>query len=246
VRQLDFGSAEPKQKWVSRLGVGASILFHVLLATFIYQNPEVVEEVDEWVTMTVLAPPPPPEQPPEPPPMAKPKPKKRKPKKVKAEHTADKPPPEAEAGETPDQKEVRRVQGLSATSFSTGGSGGFNVRAGTSLGIAATEDTMSLDEASNAVAFGAVAQRPKCRKPVVSAPPSAVEDEVEGTVKVLFDVDAEGKVVHVRVTDSLRPDLDRHCISAWSAVRCKPGRLLDDSPVMVTDMRYLCTYKGTD
>mgnify|MGYP000374137584 CR=1 FL=1 len=244
--QLDFGSAEPRQKWISRLGVGASILFHILLAAFIYQNPEVVEEVDEWVTMTVLAPPPPPEAPPEPPPMPKPKAKKKRPKKVKAEHTAETPPPEAEAGETPDQKEVRRVHGLSATSFAKGGSGGFDVRAGTSLGVAATDDTMTLDEAAEAVAFGAVARRPKCKKPSVSAPSSAIEDEVEGTVKVLFDVKADGSVTNVRVLEGIRPDIDRHCVRAWSAVQCKPGRLLDDSPVMVTDMRYLCTYKGID
>ncbi len=245
--KLDFGTTEPRQAWRTRAGVVASILAHVLLAWLIYQNPEAVEKVEQWVEMTVMAPPPPPLEPPPPPPeVPKPKKKKERPKKVKAEQTAEKPPPEADAGEVQDEKPVRRIQGLSASSFGTGGSTGFSVRAGTSLGVAATDETMSLDEAKEAVAYGAVAERPKCKKPKTTAPQSAVDDEVEGTVEVLFDVTSDGQVTNVRVVQGIRPDVDQNCIRAWSSVQCTPGKLLDNSPVMVTDMRYLCTYKGID
>ncbi|HCH65256.1 MAG TPA: hypothetical protein DFR83_20795, partial [Deltaproteobacteria bacterium] len=203
-------------------------------------------KVEQWVELTVLAPPPPPEPPPPPPEVPKPKKKKKKPKKVRADQTVEKPPPEADAGEVQDEKPVRRIQGLSATSFGTGGTSGFSVRAGTSLGVAATDETMSLDEAASAVAYGAVAERPKCRKPSTRAPESVVDDELEGTVEVLFDVKSDGSVVNVRILKGIRADVDRNCIRAWSNVQCKPGRLLDNSPVMVTDMRYLCTYKGID
>lgn len=244
--KLDFGTSEPRQAWTTRAAIVASILFHVLLGWLVYQNPEAVEKVEEWVEMTVLAPPEPPPPPPPPPEVPKPKKKKKKPKKVRAEQTTEKPPPEADAGEVQDEKPVRRIQGLSASSFGTGSGTGFSVRAGTSLGVAATDETMSLDEAANAVAYGAVAERPKCRKPNTRAPESAVDDELQGTVEVLFDVKSDGSVVNVRILKGIRADVDRNCIRAWSTVQCKPGRLLDNSPVMVTDMRYLCTYKGID
>ena len=242
--RLDFGNVEPRQAWRTRAAVVASIVFHILLGWLIYQNPEAVEKVEQWVEMTVMAPPPPPLEPPPPPPeIPKPKKKKKKPKKVSADQTAEKPPPEADAGEVQDEKPVRRIQGLSASSFGNG-TGGFSVRAGTSLGVAATDEFMTIDEAKEAVAYGAVAERPKCKKPKTKAPASAIDDELEGTVKVLFDVTNDGQVTNVRVLEGIRADVDRNCIQAWASVQCKPGRLLDNSPVMVTDMRYLCTYKG--
>lgn len=244
--QLDFGSGDdPRQSWVSRGGIIASIVVHLLLGWLLYKDPETRERVEEWVEMVVAAPPPLPEEPPPPPPKVdKPKPKKKRPKKVKASQTTEQPPPEADAGEVQDDKPVRRIQGLSASSFAQGSGTGFSVRAGTSLGVEATDETMDLDEAAEAVSYGAVAERPKCKKPKTTAPPSAIEDELEGTVEVLFDVTSEGQVTNVRVVQGIRADVDRHCIRAWSAVQCKPGRLLDSSPVTVTDMRYLCTYKG--
>ena len=243
--RLDFGTVEPRQARRTRAAVLASVLFHVLLGWLIYQNPETVQKVEEWVEMTVLAPPPPPEEPPPPPEVPKPEKKKKKPKKVRADQTSETPPPEADPGEVQDEQPVRRIQGLSSTSFGSG-TGGFSVRAGTSLGVAATDETMTVEEAAEAVSYGAVAERPKCRKPTTKAPPTAIEDELEGTVKVLFDVTTSGQVTNVRVLQGIRSDVNQHCIRAWSKVQCKPGRLLDNSPVMVTDMRYLCTYKGID
>ncbi len=243
--RLDFGNAEPRQAWTTRAAIVLSVLFHVLLAILIYQNPEAVEKVEQWVEMTVMAPPPPPpELPPPPPEVPKPKAEQKKPKSVKAEQTAETPPPDADPGAVQDEQPVRRIQGLSASSFGTGGSTGFTVRAGTSLGVAATDETLTLDEAAKAVSYGAVAERPRCPKPTTRAPASAIADEIEGTVEVLFDVTADGQVVNVRVVRGLRADVDQNCISAWASVQCAPGRLLDTSAVMVTDLRFLCTYKG--
>jgi len=195
----------------------------------------------------VVAPPPPPEAPPPPPPPPPP-PEPKKPPATRAapvpfQETTAAPPPEA--APPPTNRPVRRVTGLSATSFAPGSGSGLQVNAGTTLAGASGSERMTLDEAAVAVPFAAVTTQPRCPRPALTVPDAVREAGIEGTVRVVFDVAADGRVRDVRLTGGLHPDADAACVAAWAAVRCRPGQQ-GDTPVTVTQMPYLCTFKAVE
>ena len=119
------------------------------------------------------------------------------------------------------------------------------VRAGTTSSTTATDDLMCLEDANAfaVVAFTALTRIPKIRyKPTLDVPQSVEEDEVEGRVEILLQVDHEGRVQSISVVQSLHPDADAACVGALKKSRWKPG-LKGDKPVAVKDVPYSCRFE---
>ena len=257
--RLDFGASPSWQRWVLPGALVVSAALHLLVAkTALPEDGAPPPRRDTWVELAVVPPPPPPEPvvappPPEPEPAPEPKPKPKpnpkpkpkpepEPQKVDFDETTTEPQPE---DAPPTTKPVRRVVGLSASSFAEGSGSGTTARAGTTLGSGSKSETMSIDEAKETVAYGAVATRPRCSQPPLTVPEDVIADGVEGQVKVVFDVDGTGRVQNVRLTRRLHPSADAACVAAWKQARCKPGKQ-GKTPVTVTNMPYYCTFKAID
>jgi len=232
--------------WYRVLRAGAiflSIAFHGALAWMAMQEHPEQKQKETWVEMTVVQPrPPPPPPPPEPP---KPKPT---PKAVDFTKTVKEPPkdqPEA----APEKRVVRRIQGLSASSFAAGSGTGLDARAGTTLGTRATDDTLSLDQAKNAVSYAAATVQPRLRfKPPLEVPDAVKTNNVEGTVEVLLDLDVTGKVVKVTLAPgraALGSGAEDACLAAWRQARYSPA-MQGDVAVPVTNVPQRCTFKALE
>ncbi len=222
-------SPEPPAERAVRWGGGAGAVGALaLFLLFGLSQPLVVERAEQWVEVVVqkAQPPPPAPEPPKPEPPKPEPPKQKKPvdfKDMKEKPPPDQPPPPAE----PPPKTVRRVQGLSASSFAPGANTGLSVNAGNSLQVAATGEKMAIDEAGGPLlprAYTAVSKLPKLK----SAPPLEVPEEakkalIEGTITVKLDLDEEGRVVKVAVLRGLGMGLDEACVAAWKASRWTPG-----------------------
>ena len=239
--RLDTGRASGWRRWIPALGLGLSLGVHAAIAFGVRVEAPVQAAVDQWLPMTVVAPPPPP---PPPPPVAEPAPPPS-PRKVKFQETAKEPPPPDAPPPPPSPKPVRRVTGLSASSFAQNGTSGVSARAGTTLGDAPVGKGLTLEEAKESVAYAAVASRPSCSRPILDVPEAVAKEGVEGEVRVLFDVGSDGKVVNVRVTGPLHPAADEACARAWTRARCKPGKQ-GETPVTVTEMPYFCRFKAVE
>ncbi len=236
---------EPAAQRYLRWGSGAGALALLALVLLgLASQPLVRKKTEQWVEVVVqkTQPPPPPEPPKVEPP--KPEPPKPKPKQVKFEDIAEKPLPN-QPPPPPDTppKTVRRVQGLSASSFAPGGTTGLTVNAGNSLGVPASKDKMELADATGplvARAYTAVGKLPK----LISAPPMEVPDEaraasIEGTITVRLDLDEKGRVTSVKVVRGLGYGTDEACITAWKGSRWKPGEQ-DGVPVPVQAVPESC------
>lgn len=223
------------------VGLIVAILVHALGGVAIAMVKPIEKVKQVWVEVAVLqaepveeAPPPPPPLEPEPPP-----PDKERPEVVDFQDTTADATPDAPIDSAPADQPVRRIQGLSASSFATGGTS-FSVRAGTTLRTKAGDETMDLDEAANSVAFSAVTRQPRVRnKPPLQVPDSVQALELEGTVSVLVDVDAQGEVTGVSVAQGLHPDADRACVAAWRGASFAPA-MQGDRPVAVRNAPYRC------
>lgn len=239
-----LGKAE--RRWSRAAGWLASLAAHTLVLVLALQaSGSRGEDEEHWIEMELTQRPPPEaeaeaEPEPEPPPPPEP---------VPFEDTVPEPLPQdalADA-ELPDPPPpVRRVQGLSASSFAEGSSTGIQLRAGNSLAIAAEESGMTLDEAEQTgepVAYSVVTTAPRCRKPKLDVPTSVRADGVEGTVSLLLDIGADGSVLDVDVVRGLTPDADAACVAAWQRARCRPGRQ-GQTPVAVLDLPHSCTFKA--
>lgn len=223
------------------VGVLVAILIHALAAAAIVMVKPIEKVKQVWVEVAMMQaepveeePPPPPELEPEPPP-----PEPERPKVVDFEQTVAEATPDAPVETAPADKPIRRVQGLSASSFAPGGTG-FSARAGTTLRTAATDETMDLDEAAGSVAFSALTRQPRVRsKPPLQVPDSVKALKLEGVVQVLVDIDEDGKVIGVSVASGLHPDADRACVAAWQGASFAPATQ-GDRAVGVRNAPYRC------
>ena len=151
----------------------------------------------------------------------------------------EEPPPEP-------AKKVRRVQGLKASSFAKSGQTGLTVRAGTTLSTAATDKTLSIEEAkeSTAVSYAAATVQPRLkRRPPLEIPESVIEQEIEGSVKITIDIDEHGLVSGVKLTKSLHPDADAACLRSWKQATFHPAKQGED-PVRIVNFPRRCRFKS--
>ena len=245
---LDRGESPTWQRALVPVGLLLSLSVHAVFAMTVEVPPPPRKVAERWVEMTIAtppAPPPPPPPAPAPAPAPVPPPKpKSVPKVVDAAEIPKASAPAAAAAEA-SAKPPRRVAGLSASSFATGSGTGFAADAGTTLGVAPSAAKMTIEEARDSVAYSAVSARPTCERPPFVVPEAVAAAGIEGQVRVVFDVTAEGKVQRVRVTGRLHPEADAACAAAWAQTRCTPGRQ-GDGAVTVTNMPYFCTIKAID
>jgi outer membrane biosynthesis protein TonB len=227
LKNLPLGQAQKGRIGPLTISVG----LHVILALGLLalKIPEVTRPAT-WVEMVVA-----PEPVPEPPPPVPTRVAVAAP--VRPQEALE---PVAEPEPTP---AVRRVHGLSSSSFLKGSGTGLSVRAGNSRGVGASSELMGLDEAG--VAWTAVSAMPKCRKPDMSAPQEVRASGIEGTVEVLLDVYEHGTVVRGVVVESLSPEADAACLAAWKQTRCDAAKMAD-APVAVREVPFRCTFQAMD
>ena len=254
--QISYEESSSKTFYVGAFVV--SIVFHGLLA-ILFQTPLQAKETKKeiWVEMTVKEkpqpPPPPPEVPPPEPPQDKkeppPKPKKKKVQKSKEIDFKDipkDPPPKMDEPPPQEKKEVRRVQGLKATSFAQNGTSGLQVRAGTTLNTQATDEVLTIDEAKNstAISYAAATKQPQLKKrPPLEIPEIIKKEGIEGTVKIVIDIDETGLVANTRLIKGLHPDADVACLESWKKAIFTPA-MQGENPVAVSNFPRRCRFQS--
>jgi TonB family protein len=235
LKRLPLGQEQGGRR-VGPLGVSVGLHVLVALALLALKVPEVARQ-QAWVEMVVAPPPVPQAPPPEPPP----------PVPTRVAVAADVPVRPQEALEPVAAPEptpaLRRVHGLSSSSFLQNSGTGLAVRAGNSRGVGASDELMGLEEAG--VAWTAVTAMPRCKKPDMTAPEPVRAAGIEGTVEILLDVDAQGAVVRGVVVQSLSPEADAACLAAWKQSRCDAAKMAD-APVAVREVPFSCTYRAMD
>ena len=145
------------------------------------------------------------------------------------------------------KKKVQRVQGMSASSFAEGGNTGLTVRAGTTLRTTAG-DTISIEEAkeSTAISYAAATKQPRLKKrPPLEIPTSVIENGIEGTVKIVIDISADGLVINSKVTKNLSPDADKACLNSWNSAKFQPAKQGSET-VSITNFPRRCRFKAMD
>ncbi len=234
--------------WSRLTGIGVSVLAHGVLFVLAIHAAEVEPDQarERWIEMAMVEREPEsivePELAPQPDPL-EPEPA---PEPVPFHETVPTEPVAMAVEETPPPRRV--VQGLSATSFSTGSGTGFSVCAGTTLATGADEPGMNLDDAAQAeqaVSFSQVTSAPRCRKPPLTVPDAVRTAGLEGTVSLRLDVGPGGQVLDVRVVGSLSAEADQACVDAWRRAHCRPGKQ-GGVPVTVVDLPHSCTYRAMD
>ena len=229
--------------------------FHILLGIYLLKDRVSEEQVEQWVEMAIIKQPPPPEPEPEPEPEVvevEPEPVKPKPKPkpieepVDFKETVDEPPPDQPP---PDKPRPRRiVQGMSANSFAEGAGTGFDANAGTSLGVAQSDQKMEIDDAKEwtSLPYASVTVRPKLRNfPPIQVTQEAMDEGVTGKWKISMTIDENGRVKEVKIPKAIGYGLDKACRDAWMASRWKPGEK-DGTPVTVTGIPGVCEIKALD
>ena len=230
--------------------LGVSVGFHILLGLYLLKDRVTEEQVEQWVEMAIIELPPPPEPEPEPEPESEPEPVKRKPlpieEPVDFKETVDEAPPDQPP---PDKPRPRRiVQGMSASSFAKGAGTGLTANAGTSLGVAQTQEKMEINDAKEwtSLPFASVTVRPKLRNaPPVQVPQEAIDEGIEGTWTMTLTISAKGRVSDLKIPQAIGYGIDAACRNAWLASRWKPGEK-DGTPVAVTGLPYKCQIKAMD
>lgn len=247
---LDLGESR-RSRWLL-LGFLLSLGLHGVVALGVSRIPERTRNAAEWMQLQIRLADPPPAAP-EPPPEPLPKPPKPKtpiksvlaPLEVPPIPIEQLPPTPPDA--PPPEKKVRRlIQGLDANSFSPGAGTGLAVRAGNTTATRATQETLSLDQATDFVVrpFASVSTPPKLRgaMPDLVVPQEVMDLSLEGVVEIDLTIDAFGSVARTRVTRSLHPKADDACESHFQRnTRWEPATL-DGAPVAVTGLRKTCRF----
>ncbi len=248
VAALNPFQAQPRSQGVaSSAALLITIGLHAGAAVALALNPGLAKKAVSWVEMTVAEPPPAEPPPPEPEaPKEKAKPKKKAPKSVAIEQTADQEAPDPQPDAPPEKQPLRRVQGLSASSFALGAGTGLAVRAGNTTSIAADGKGLDLSEASTFTTrpASAVAVQPKLtwQPPALVVPAEAQEARAQGAVEVRFDVDGTGAVVNLELLRDIGFGTGKACMDAWRRSTWKPGTHQGE-PVTVTGVRKFCTVR---
>lgn len=236
-----------------------SMLVHCAGAATAASIPPRTSEEPIWVEMTVAEPAPapvpepvdPPEPTPEPEPVPEPPPEPEpvpepppEPETVdyEPEPAVDEPPPPQ-----PDPKPVpRKVQGIDANSFATGGETGLSVNRGNTTAARATDDRVDLDEELSEFAivpYTSITQPPRARyKPRLVIPQSIIDAEIEGRVEILLTIDASGKVQSAELLRGLHPEADAACLDSMRKSRWKPGSK-DGVSVITQNVPYSCRFE---
>ena len=250
---ISFEEKSPKIFYLGALCV--SLLFHIFLA-ILFQTPIQAKEKEKetWIEMTVKKTPPPPppppeiktpeEKPPDPPPKKK-TPKKKPVKKIDFKDIP-KDPPKENTPPPEEKKQVRRVQGLKATSFAKGSNTGLNVRAGTTLNTQATDEVLSLDEAKNstAISYASATKQPKLKKrPKLEIPDIVKQEGIEGTVRIVIDIDETGAVSDTRLIKGLHPEANQACLESWKTAIFQPA-LQGTAPVAISNFPRRCRFQA--
>ncbi|MBN1335242.1 MAG: energy transducer TonB [Deltaproteobacteria bacterium] len=229
-------------RWVRSLAIPVSVALHLLAALLLVRQPVEARPEAEWIEMAIHQPAPAPPAPP--PPVERPRTRSKAPdpvpfsETVKEATTPDRPPPPA----------VRRIQGLSASSFAQGSGTGLSVRAGNTLAVPAGPETADIGEvdAGALLPVTSVTTQPRaCSKPPVEVPKEAIDASVEGSWRMVLDLDAQGRVTSVRFLDIPTYGLEEACRAAALRIRCRPARK-DGVPVAVTGMPHRCTVRALD
>ena len=245
-------SASAVDRWIRLVALPVSIGFHVLLAMVILSRPPPAKAEASWIEMAVVEPPAPEvvESEPEPEPEPEPQPEPQPEPELDAVAFDDTIPDELAPPEPPPERRrvVRRVQGLSATSFAEGAGTGMAVRRGNTTAVAATDDTLGLDDEQEFVLLpvaSVTTQPTTCTRPPVQVPKEAIEAEYEGTLRMTLDLAASGSVIRVHFLDHADHGVEQACRTAALDMRCRPARK-DGVPVSVTGMPHRCTIKALD
>jgi len=190
---------------------------------------------EQWVEMSVVENPPPEPPPPDPEPTPQPPPQPPPTPQAVAE-----PPP-------PPQRQLQRIQGLSAQSFAQNSGTGLTVRAGTTVAVEATDETLTIDEAANsAVPYTSATTQPRLiERPPLNVPAEVIEQGIEGVVKLVIDIDTEGNVSSTRITRSLSTQADESCQASWRQARFKPG-MQDETPVAIQGLPRTCRFQQVE
>lgn len=242
----------------ARLGVlGAtaivSLALHagaLLLASRLDPRPPAPEKPVEVEFEAVKAPQPPPPARTQPPPAAPPAPKrvavaKLPPPSPRSEPPPPPPPNEPPPKDAPPARSAAPRVGVSLSSTAEGGT--FSVGVGNTLHgkapeVAADPRTVKPYAADGTAPAPRLSRQPRLlSQPEVPYPPEAKRAGVEGQVKLLLRIDAQGRVVSARVLSDPGAGLGEAARAGSLQFRFSPG-LLDGEPVEVTDFPYAYTF----
>lgn len=226
--------------WLGRTAGVVSVGIHVVLALIIVSReaPELIE--DTWVEVAISQPKPPPPPPPPEPPKAKEPPKPKAP--VKFQDIPKTPPPEAPPVAEPQKAAPRRL-GVTLNSVATGANTGLSVRSGNTT--ATRQDNTKVDPGAgfDTRPYSQVLEQPKVLEwPPMVVTKEAIDAEIEGTIRVLVDLSADGRPTRVKVVSGLGYGLDESCVAAWMKSRWKPAKD-NGSAVAVTGIPRDCRVK---
>ena len=178
----------------------------------------------------------------------KPKPTKKKPRTFDfKEIEKDKKPQKTSIQRgTKSKKKLNRVRliGAKATAMNTvtsASTGGYSEGTGSTGGGGGEEGGLQ-----DAVSFSSVSKQARLKKrPPLSIPDEVKEQGIEGTVRIVIDIDETGRVAAARIKKSLHPAADKACVESWKKAIFQPAEQ-DNEPVGVRNFPRRCRFSSMD